>query len=907
MPGCLGANNGVPAPDIPTAAACVRGRTTSDVLTKTGRIRPWPRPDADGIAHALPPGMSSLFQDLRHALRGFGRTPGFTAVVVATLALGIGANTAIFTVLDQVILRRLPVPTAERLVQLDGPGTFRGRTELDRAFSYPMYRDLATGTAATAALIARAPAMAVLQVNGVGERVAVEMLSGNAFEALGATPEIGRPFSPADDTPAAPPVVVLSHDYWSQRFEQSPDVLGRTLVVNATPMTVVGVARRGFTGVVANQMPALFVPVGAMPAVRPTWGTAEDRQFRWLHIVARLAPGVTREAAKAALDVRYRQVNAHELEAVPAFAQASERFRADFAAKALTVVDASRGISLVRGALGAPVLLLMGMVGLVLLIACANVANLMLARATGRQREIGVRLALGASRARLVRQTLVEGAVVALAGGLMGSMLAVWLGDLLVGALPLDTFNTSIATTPDGRVAAFTGAVSMLTVLLFGLAPALRGSAVDLHRTLKEEATAAGGGVQHARVRQGLVVAQVALSTLLVAGAGLFARSLHNLETLGPGFDTANIVSFALDATLSGHSPASARALYSQLSERLGALPGVTAASVAAEAVLIGDVSARTVQVQGYAPQQGEDMNPWTNEVGAGYFRTLGIPVVAGREFTARDVLGAPRVAVVNETFAKYFFGTANPIGRRFGFRTEGDPGRWEIVGVVKDSAYSQVRPGEGDALDELAPGRGLGPSRQPRVVYTPFMQADEVDALTFYLRATPDAAGGMPALIRQTVRAADPSLPVYRMTTMDATVDGSLAAERLLSLLSRLFAGIATLLAAIGLYGVMSYAVARRRREIGIRIALGAARPAVVGMVLREVGTLTGIGVALGLPAAYAAGRAAESQLFGLSPLDAASLVTAAALLAGVGLLAGYLPARRAAGTDPQLALRAD
>ena len=366
-------------------------------------------------------------------------------------------------------------------------------------------------------------------------------------------------------------------------------------------------------------------------------------------------------------------------------------------------------------------------------------------------------------------------------------------------------------------------------------------------------------------------------------------------------------MTFALDATLSGHTPEAARTLYRTLGERLAALPGVQASSYAAEAVLIGNVSARTVQVQGYAPQQGEDMNPWTNEVGPDYFRTLGIPLVAGRSFTARDVEGAPRVAIVNETFAKYFFGADNPIGRRFGFRAEDDPGRWEIVGVVKDTAYSQVRPGESDPLDELAPGRGLGVSRQPRVVYTPFLQTSAVDELTFYLRADAGAAAGLPALARDAVREADAALPIFRLTTMDATVDGSLSVERLLALLSLLFGALATLLAAVGLYGVMSYTVARRTREIGIRIALGAARPQVLRLVLGEVLALTLAGVALGLPAAWAAGRAAESQLFGLSPLDPLSLAGAATLLAVVGMTAGYVPARRAAATEPVLALRTE
>ena len=851
--------------------------------------------------------MTQLAQDLRYALRMLGRAPGFSAVVILTLALGIGANTAIFSLLDQVVLRRLPVRAPDELVQFSGPGAFMGLTNIDRGFSHPMYRDLAQETGVLSALVARAPASIVFRVGEDGERVNAEMLSGNVFAVLGATPALGRFFSPADDQPGAAPVVVLGDKYWERRFKRAPDVVGKSIVVNATPMTIVGVARAGFTGVVANETPSCFVPIALKRFMTPTWDDFDNRRSRWLHIVGRLAPGVTMDQAKAAMDVRYRQVNEHELAAEPAFAAASELFKVNFRKKTLELADASRGISQVRGTLGTPVMMLMGMVGLVLLIACANVANLMLARATGRQREMSVRLALGANRWRLVRQTLVEGTVVALAGGLVGSLVAVWLGDVLLGVLPLDLFDTTLTTVPDLRVGAFTAGVSLLTVLLFGLAPALRGSSVDLTRALKDESAGAGTSGQHARLRKSLVVAQVALSTLLVAGAGLFARSLMNLETLGPGFDTAQIVSFTLDPTLTGHTRQSATQLYRTLTEQLRTLPGVTSMSMAAEPVLTGNMSARTVEVQGYDPQQNEDMNPWTNDVGAGFFTTLGIPVLAGREFTDRDIDGAPRVAVVNETFTKYYFGTDNPIGKRFGFRSEQDPGRWEIVGVVKDTAYAQVRPGEAASLDELAPGRGKGPSKQPRVVYTPYTQSDNVDDLTFYLRTTAAAAAGVPGLARAAVKQMDAALPVYHVTTLEATVDGSLAIERLLALLSLLFGGLATVLAAIGLYGVMSYTVARRTREIGIRIALGANRHEVVAMVFREVAVLTGLGVAVGLPGAYAVGRAAGSQLFGLSPLDPVSLVGSALVLGSVGLLAGYVPARRAAATEPLVALRTE
>ncbi|MGE0813813.1 MAG: ABC transporter permease [Vicinamibacterales bacterium] len=845
-----------------------------------------------------------MLQDLRYAVRTLARAPGFTAVVVLTLALGIGANTAIFTLLDQVVLRPLPVAPARALVQLDGPGAFMGYTELDRAFSYPMYRDLEAGSGeALQALVARGPASVTFRAGEDSERIVAELVSGNLFPALGISPAVGRLFTPEDDvTPGGHPFVVLSDSFWRRRFDADPRVVGEAVVVNSTPMTVIGVAPPGVTGLLANEQPAIFVPLTMKLEMEPTGQPVTDRRFRWLNIVGILRPGVTPAAAKAALDVRYQQVNLGELASEPRFAQASENFRRQFAAKTLVVRDASRGLSDVRGALGTPVVVLMGMVGLVLLIACANVANLMLARATGRQREMSVRLALGADRWRLVRQTLVESAVVAALGGAAGALAAVWLGDALLNVLPLDP-SVTLTTSPDLRVVAFTLTATVLTVVLFGLAPALRGSAFDVNRALKEEASAAGGGVQHARLRRSLVVAQVALSTLLVAGAGLFVRSLVNLQRLGPGFDTDHLVTFSLDPSLSSRSQTAIKQLFGRLQADLAGQPGVTSVSMSDVGVLTGNRSARTIRVQGYEARQGEDMNPWTLAVGPRFFATLGVPLVAGRDFTERDAEGAPFVAIVNETFARYYFGGENPIGRRIGFSAYDDPARMEIVGVVKDTNYSQIRPGEAGESDGLrASTDGV-----PRIVYTPYAQEEALAEMTYYLRTTAAAAPGVPALAREAVARIDRGLPIFRMTTMATTVARSLAVERMLALLSMLFGGLATVLAAIGLYGVMSYAVIRRTREIGIRIALGAGSGDVLTMVLREVGLLTAIGIAVGLPGAYALGRAARAQLFGLTPLDPPSLVGAAVLLAVVGALAGYLPARRAASTEPLLALRTE
>ena len=836
-----------------------------------------------------------MLTDLRYALRTFVHAPAFTFVVVLTLGLGIGANTAIFSLMDQLMLRLLPVERPEELVQLDGPGAFSGRTVNDRTFSYPMYQDLRDRNDVFAGLVARAPAAATLVQNGQAERVSVEMVSGNTFEVLGARPALGRPLSPEDDrVRAGHPVMMLSHTYWMRRFAGSPQVLGQVLTINTTPMTVIGVAPAGFAGVVALSSPDVFVPLTMKAQITPTWDGLDDRQTRFVNIVGRLKPGLELEAARARLDVLYKQINAHDLETVPGFARGSALFKERFLAKSIEMELAGRGLSGLRQGFSTPVAVLMGMVGLVLLIACANVASLLVARATARQKEIGVRLALGASRGRIVRQALFESLLLSLAGGAVGLVLSVWVGELLVGLLPSSGSTTRLlSATPDLRVGLFTLAVSLVTAAVFGLAPALQTSRPDMNRTLREEAGSLSGGQAHARLRKGLVVAQVALSMLLVAGAGLFARSLYNLKHLNPGFDATSLVSFAISPELSGYSQARIKQFYAALQQDLQAVTGVAGVSMAAEPVLTDSISSRTIQVQGYETKPDENMNPWTNEVGPDYFRTMGQTLLLGREFTPRDAEGAPLVAVVNETFARYYFGSENPIGRRFGWRVLNDPGAIEIVGVVKDSLHGTMR--EGTTED----------NQIRRFAYTPLQQSTELGGMTVYVRSTPEGRAGLVERLREAVHRRDASMPLYDVATMEQTIDEAVFTERMLAVLSAAFGLLATLLAAVGLYGLMSYTVARRTREIGIRIALGAERRTVVWLVLREVAVLTGIGVLIGIPAALALSRVVSSQLFGLSPTDPLTLVAAATTLTLVGALAGYLPARRAAAVEPVRALR--
>jgi predicted permease len=837
--------------------------------------------------------MAEFSQDLRYALRTMGRTPAFTFIVVLTLGLGIGANTAIFSLMDQVLLRLLPVPDAKALVQLDGPGPFSGRTYNDRTFSYPMYVDFRDRNTVFSGLVARFGASATLTSRGQAERVDVELVSGNTFEVLGVKPVFGRALTPDDDlTPGAHPVAMISHSYWQRRFARSPAALNQTVVVNNTPITIVGVAPGGFAGIVATQMPDLFMPLAMKGQLTPTWNDLDNRRSRWVSIVGRLKPGVTMDAAKTQLDVLYRQINEHELQIVPAFTAASQAFKDRFRAKTLTLHEAGHGLSDVRGAVFTPLWVLMGMVGLVLLIACANVANLLMARATARQREFALRLALGAGRIRLVRQTLTESAVLALAGGIVGLVLSIWIGDLLVGVMPSESLVRSLTTTPDARVGLFTAALSLITAVVFGLVPAVQASKPDLNRTLREEAGNLSGSGHHARLRKGLVVAQVALSMLLVAGAGLFARSLYNLKTLNPGFESSNLVSFRVDPSLNGYDQTRIKRFYESLVRDASQLPGVQSASAAQVPTLTDNVSSRTIQVQGYEPKPDENMNPWTNEIAPDYFRTMGMPIIAGREFDERDGAGAPRVAIVNQTFAKYYFPNQNPIGRRFGWRSLNNPAAIEIVGVVQDSLYANMRQGTGED------------NETPKFVYAPYQQSEELNEMTIYARAAGNV-DRLPDLLRQAVRRADASLPVFEMQTMDQTVDEALFNERMLALLSASFGLLATVLAAIGLYGVMSYTVSRRTREIGIRVALGAERVTVVWLVLREVAFLTLVGVAVGVPGAIALSQWVKSQLFGIAPTDPVTIAIAAAVLTGVGLLAGYIPARRASRVQPILALR--
>ena len=832
--------------------------------------------------------MSGIGQDLRLALRLFSKNPVFAAIVIVTLALGSGANTAIFSLLDQVMLRALPVERPERLVVLNAPGPFSGwamsQSDTAKPLSQPMLDGLRDRVSAFQGAFGQYTMPIHLSVKGQTDNVSGDMVSGTFFEVLGLRAAHGRLFTREDDrTPSGHPVVVLGHGFFERRFGGDPGIVGQVVSVNGHPMTVVGIAPHGFNGVVVGSAIDVYVPIAMQQEVQPTWGKRiGDWRSRFLIVMARLKDGVSTEQARAEANVVYAQLLQEDLAHIEA---PSESFKARFLKKSLELLPGGRGTSGLRDASGTPLLVLMGMVGLVLLIACANVASLLLTRASARQKETALRLALGASRMRLVQLHLVESVVLSLAGGLVGLQLAYWVGEALIHALPYPDATRTLSAAPDLRVGLFTLALSILTGVGFGLVPALRTSQASLALSLKGEAAAVVGGAGF-RLRKGLVVAQVALSLLLLIGAGLFTRSLMNLRGLDPGFRAERLVAFSVDPSLSGQDVTQRLATLDRILEELEALPGVASASAAEVALLSGSAFGSTLRVEGYEAKEGEDMNSNFNSVAPGFFETLGIPLVAGRDVDETDVRGAPLVAVVNENFARYFFKDENPVGRRFGRARNKTGFEFEIVGVVRDGKAATLR------------------EEPRRFVYVPYLQDETIGGLTYYVRSSVES-DGFGAQLRAAVARVDPSLPITRLKTMQMQIGESLFVERMVAVLSAAFGLLATLLAAIGLYGVMSYAVAQRTREIGLRVALGADVRSVLMLVLKDVAILAAIGIAIGLPGGFGLGKLIESQLFGLSARDPLSFGLATLALVTTAFFAGLIPAIRAARVDPMTALR--
>jgi len=834
----------------------------------------------------------TVMQDLRYAVRQLRRSPGFTAAAVLSLALGIGANTAVFTLLDQVLLRLLPVRDPQQLVALTWEGEPYATNISSDVVSYPLYTDFRDRNEVFSGLLCYHDMSFGIGYQGETERVAGELVSGNYFGTLGVQPALGRLFTQDDDRiPVGHPLAVLAYDYWVSRFHAGREVLGQTIRVNGALLTIIGVSAKGFGGLEVGRPAQIRVPITMRSQVTPASWTEmfglDKRRGRWVRVVGRLKPGVTSEQAKASLQPLFHSILEMEV-AQKEFAKASAGTRREFLKSWIQVAPVARGRrSGVKEQFDTPLSVLMAIVGFVLLIACANVANLLLARGTGRTREIAVRLALGAGRARIVRQSLVESILLAFFGGGFGLLLASWTDQLLTRLISTAFGPLGLSTTPDLRILRFTLAVCAITGILFGLAPALGTTRVDLIPALKDHSSAVTGGTR-ARLRHALVVAQVFLSIILLIGAGLYIRTLMNLRTLNPGFNTHNVIALALDPSLNGYSTERRLQIFRDTLARLRATPGVESAGLGIVRLIDDDWWGSNLTIEGYHPNSSmPNARAAANGVSPGYLATLGIPLVAGRDFAASDAAGKHKVALVNETFARSYFGGASPVGRHFGFGN--NPATLtdiEIVGVVKDTKYSTMREAP---LEQI------------------MVHSDQMDGIfhaTIYVRSLLDPRK-MFGAIRHAIQEVDPTLPIVEMRTMEEQLTLELTIDRLVAMLAAVFGLLATVLAAVGLYGVMAFSVARRTREIGLRMALGAKSTNVSWLVMKEVLLLVAAGVAVALPAAWGLSRVVQSQLYNIKPYDPLTFFGASLLLTAVAALAGYLPARRATRVDPIQALR--
>ncbi len=839
--------------------------------------------------------LEALGRDLRYGLRLLAKSPGFTAVAVLSLALGIGANTSIFTLINDLLLKNLPVRNPHQLVSFgkaEGGGTLDGLGvgPLD-LFSYDFYRQMRGDKDIFKDVCAYGSQRESVRVRVSGLTVADQatgrLVSGNYFHVLGVEASLGRMIEPTDeDAPGRNAVAVLSYHYWQQSFGGSPAVLGQSIVVNSTPFTVIGVAPPRFFGeTIGPHPPDLWMPLTMQPQVTLSPSLLTPHGTYWLHLIGRQKPGVSPKQAQEWVNLKFRQYLIEQQGT-----HLSEDERHEIQQMYVELMPGGRGVSSLRTEYSQPLEILMSVVALVLLIACANLANLLLARTAAREKEISTRLALGAGRSRIIRQMLTETLLLSCLGGALGLLFAYWGTRALINFVAAGSSFTSLQSSPDMHVLAFTLAVALLTGLLFGLAPALRVSRVSLAPALKAGSRTVTGDAArfgHFPLAKVLVAAQVALSLLLLVGAGLFVRTLRNLKDQHFGFNPHNVLVVTLGIKTAGYKPEQLGPLYQRILDTLYTLPGIRSATFSMLPPMSGMTWNGPVFIQGHTPQPNEDTDSSMSKAGPHYFETVGIPLVSGRLIGPADTATSPKAAVVNQTFANHFFPHGDAIGHHFG----GDankPDEWEVVGVVKDAKYNSPR------------------EMPQRMIYFPLLQLSGED---LYAQCLQIRTAGDPAKITEQVRRAlariDSNLPILNVLTLSQHVDRFMGHEELISELSSFFALLALVLACIGLYGVMSYNVVRRTNEIGIRMALGAQSGGVLWLILRESMLLLGIGIAVGVPVALAATNLVRSQLFGLKPSDPLTIIGASLSIALVTVLAGYLPARRAAKVDPMVALR--
>ena len=860
--------------------------------------------------------IETMLQDLRYGLRTLMQNRVFAAVVVLSLALGIGANTAIFSLIDAVLLKTLPVDHSEQLVLLNWASEgwadgvvngIAGNMNQDKkgrvtstSFSYPIYEQIRARNRVFSGVFAMAGNGSELNVgyNGQPGRADGELVSGAFFSTLGVQPALGRTLIPDDDRIGASPAAVISYGYWKARFGGDAAVIGRAMAVNSVPFTIVGVSPPEFYGVQPGRAVDVWLPLHAQPQVEPRWWTPETskeygagslfevRNEWWVVMIGRVKTGTSEQQARAESEIILQQTIA------PIVQQKTKPETLPH----LDVEPVSKGLSYLRTEFSRPLFILMTVVALVLLIACANAANLLLARSAFRRKEIALRLAIGAGRGRLVRQLLTESVLLASMGGLFGLVLAFWSTDVLLAFMSSGREPIHLDVAPDPRVLGFTAAVSLLTGILFGLLPALRSSRLDLTPALKESggelATSVTSGHRSMRLGlgKGLVVTQVALSVLLLIGAGLFVRTLTNLQNINTGFNQRNLLLFGIDPTQDGYQGERLVAFYRELSRRVGRLPGVLSVGASQGTLIGGGVNMLRIQIQGYSPKPGQKTDGIASDVnwvGPRFFETLGIPLVLGRTIGDGDAAESPKVVVVNQQFVREFFGGGNPIGRRLGFGNKKSSSDTQIVGMVGDSKYNDLR------------------QAVPATLYLPYQQdLNLLGPMHFEVRTAVnpmDLAGA----VRRVARDMDRNLALFEVKTQVDQINQTLFQERLFARLTSFFGAIAAVLACVGIYGIMAFAVTRRTREIGIRMALGASRGKISEMVLRETSLLVGFGMAVGILLALAAARLIAALLYGLKPTDPLTIAMAILLMASAAALAAYLPSRRASRVDPMVALR--